>query len=107
MQIIKLDNTTQPDQPAEDTQYQVIDIVEAVDADGNIVNIKKLRKTVSKPEVQDKVNSLQTELTDYQTILDEINGLEEASLLVSDNQIVSESKEMLNGVFDPETEEML
>jgi hypothetical protein len=91
-------------------EYDVIDIIEAIDADGNTVNIKRYRQTVTESQMVNNINRLQIELSevtnelqneidDNQSILDEINGMEISKELVVDNQLISESKELTNGLI--------
>jgi hypothetical protein len=92
-------------------EYDVIDIIEAIDADGNTVNIKRYRQTVTESQMVNNINRLQIELSevtnelqneidDNQSILDEINGMEISKELVVDNQLISESKELTNGLIN-------
>ena len=66
----------------ENVDYKIYELVEMEDADEKTVTVKQLKRTVRKEEVEQRVSQLETEIerlqtekTNEETVLTEINKL--------------------------------
>lgn len=66
----------------ENIDYKIYELVEMTDAEGNAVNVKQLKRTVRKEDVEQRISQLTTEIerlqaekTSEESILTEINKL--------------------------------